>query len=331
MALKLNIEVWNSMFAIPTGIADEHLRRVNGQQLKVILYLLRHNGENLTVQALAEGLGMDQADAKDAMQYWVEAGYVYEDGKQPKPMTSVTAAPAVHAIPSEQKVLVEVPDVLPTHEQIAARTLEDPVIAGFFNEVQAKLGKTIGYDTQAKFLMMMDSYGLPPEVILTIVEYAIAHGKTGISYIAKVGKNWAENGIDTLEKAAERLQALDNTEKMWREFHSMFTVNPPQYTDKRCAFLRKWRLDWKLSNELIYFGYEEMVNNINKVQFNYLDKILENWHAQGIKTPQEALQAKKKGPAAGQNQSAAKNTSYDSDAYKKKARGPIEYKRKDDQ
>lgn len=331
MAYKLSSSIWNAMFAIPTGIADDHLKKVSGQQLKVILYLLRHNGDALSATQLAEGVGLSEADAKDAMQYWIAEGYVYEEGTTPKPMNVSATAPI---LPATQKVLVEVPDVLPTHEQIASRTLEDPIIAGLFNEVQLKLGKTIGYDTQAKLLMMIDAYGLPPEVILTIVEYAVAHEKTAISYICKVGKNWAENGIDSLEKAEERLKQLDATEKMWKEFTSNFSVDPPKYTDKRCALLRKWRQDYKQSNELICYAYEEMINNINKVQFNYLDKILESWHTQGLTTPRKVIDAKKTTiPGAGTGKSGAtttKTTSYDSGAYQKKARGPIEYKRKED-
>ncbi len=321
MGYKLNPDVWNSVFAIPTSIADEHLRRVNGQQLKVLIYLFRFNGNVLSPADIGGALGMSEADVKDAVQYWLEAGYVYEDGSAPTAVKTVS--------PKAEAPLVEVPDVLPTYDQVAARTLESPEIRGLFNEVQARLAKTIGYDSQSRLLMMIDSYGLPPEVILTIVEYAVKHGKPSLSYICKVGKNWAENGIDTLEAAVERLNVLEQQETMWKQFVSQFqTTEPPKATEKRVAFLRKWRGEWKQSNELIYYAYEEMINNIDKVNFKYLDKILENWNAQGLKTPQAVLQ-NSGAPKKPATPAEPKETSYDSDAYKQKARGPIEYKRRD--
>lgn len=315
MAYKLNPDIWNSVFAIPTSIVDEHLRRSSGQQLKVLLYLFRYNGQNPSPADIGTGVGMSPSDVEDALQYWVETGYVYKDGTAPTPVASV-----------EKKPLTEIPDVTPTYEQVAARTLEDPIIKGLFNEAQSRLGKTIGYDTQAKLLMMIDSYGLPPEVILTIIEYAVSHGKNSISYICKVGKNWAEDGIDSLEAAEERLKALDQQEKLWNQFARMFSAaEAPKPTATRIAYVKKWRGEWKQSNELLYLAYEETINKINQLNFKYMDRILENWHEQGLKTPQAVLQSKKGQPAA---PSAPAGTSYDSDAFKKKARGPIEYKPK---
>lgn len=326
MGIKVNPSVWNAVFAVPTAIADEHLRRASGQQLKVLLYVLRYNGEDPETAAVAAGTGLTEADAADAMQYWIETGFLFKDGT-PAPVQPTAAQQA----PAEVRELPDVPDnVLPTYEQVAARTLESPEIRGLFNEAQTRLGKTIGYDTQSKLIMMMDTYGLPAEVILTIIEYAVSHGKTSISYMVKIGKNWAEQGIDTLEKAEEKLQVLADNEKTWKEFTSHFSMNPPPYTKARETLLLKWRNDYKQSYELIVYAYEQMINNINKVQFKYMDKILEDWHARGLTKPQEVLQSKKDFTAGNKPAGAkpAQRTSYDSDQYRQKARGPIQYQRR---
>ncbi len=218
------------------------------------------------------------------------------------------------------------------------------------------MGKTIGYDTQAKFIMMHDTYGLPPEVILTIVDYSVKKGK-GIGYMCKVGKNWAEEGVTTLEDANEKLEKIANTDRAWAEFTGLFSKDPPKATDNRLAFVRKWRFTFGQSSELIYYAYETMVEAIDKVNFNYMDKILTRWNEEGLRTPQDVLAAEKgEAPAAGKagrgaspkrnskiagnhkgrgaspkrNSKIAGNhkASYDSDKYREKAQGPIQYKRK---
>lgn len=321
MGYKLNPDLWNSVLVVPTSVVDEHLRRVSGQQLKALLYLLRWNGQSPSTEQMAKDIGLSVEDTKDALSYWVETGYLYQDGDAPAPLTTA----------KEEVPLTDIPDVAPTHETVAARILESPEIKELFNEAQLRLGKTIGYDTQAKLLMMIDSYGLPPEVILTIIEYSVSHGKNSIAYICKVGKNWAEDGIDTLEAAEERLRSLDQAEKLWKDFASQFAVDAPKATTSRVNFLKKWRLTWQQSNDLIFYAYEQMINNINKINFNYLDKILENWYSHGWQTPQDVLQQEKPGkPEVSRKTASQKTVSYDSDAYKKKARGPIEYKRRDD-
>jgi len=66
---------------------------------------------------------MTPADAADALQYWVETGFLFRDETE-----SHRKAPAsAKAEQPPKKKLVEVPsDVLPTYETVADRMLEDP-------------------------------------------------------------------------------------------------------------------------------------------------------------------------------------------------------------
>ena len=219
MSIRVAPELLGRVFFMPKSIVDEHLAYVNGQQLKVLLYVLRHTGEDLEVQDLAGGLAMSAADVSDALQYWLTTGVLQRDdvpggvtvqpttppaasGPVPYTRGGNAASPAPAKATAPQQPLLDVPDIVPTYETVAARLLEDPALKAMFQEVQALMGKTIGYDTQAKFIMMHDTYGLPPEVILTIVDYSVKKGK-GIGYMCKIGKNWAEEGVTTLEDANE--------------------------------------------------------------------------------------------------------------------------------
>lgn len=346
MSIRVAPAAWGKVFVVPSSVVEEHLRFASGQQLKVLLYVLAHNGEDLEVRDLADGLGMPEGEVTDAMQYWITTGYLTRDGVESpsakKPAPAKTPAKAAGAAQKDARLL-EVPDIVPTYETVAARLLEDPELKQMFQEVQALMGKTIGYDTQAKFIMMHDSYGLPPEVILTIVEYATKQSK-GINYICKVGKNWAEEGVTTLEDAMEKLEKLASTDKVWSEFRAQFNSSEaPKATDQRKALLRKWRCTFGQTPELIYYAYETMIEAIDKVNFNYMDKILTRWNEDGLRTPQDVMQAGKTaapaatggGTAAGTSRKKTRKlagdnhtASYDSDAYREKAQGPIEYKRK---
>ena len=356
MSIRVAPELLGRVFFMPKSIVDEHLAYVNGQQLKVLLYVLRHTGEDLEVQDLAGGLAMSAADVSDALQYWLTTGVLQRDdvpggvtvqpttppaasGPVPYTRGGNAASPAPAKATAPQQPLLDVPDIVPTYETVAARLLEDPALKAMFQEVQALMGKTIGYDTQAKFIMMHDTYGLPPEVILTIVDYSVKKGK-GIGYMCKIGKNWAEEGVTTLEDANEKLEKIANTDRAWSEFTGLFTKDPPKATDNRLAFVRKWRFTFGQSSELIYYAYETMVEAIDKVNYNYMDKILTRWNEEGLRTPQDVLQAEKgEVPSAGKagrgtspkrNSKIAGNhkASYDSDKYREKAQGPIQYKRK---
>ena len=47
MSIKINLGAWNSIFAIPTDVVDKHLKLASGISLKVLLYILRHSGEEI--------------------------------------------------------------------------------------------------------------------------------------------------------------------------------------------------------------------------------------------------------------------------------------------
>ena len=334
---------WSNAFAVPAQIVDKHIKIASGQQLKVFLWLLRHNADEFDVEKLASGVGMTVADVCDNLQYWIEAGLVFKDGTEPveikvkepaKPKAETKKAEPKEEEP--QKVqLLSLPDITPTHDQVAKRLLEAPELKYLYQEAQLKLGKTIGYDTQAKLLMIHDHYGLPVEIILTIIEYAVLQGKTSMAYISKVSKDWGEKEINTLEKADEQLKRLCEDETLWKGFCSMFSVDPPKYTEKRSEYLKKWNKQLGFSLEMIYLAYEETLNNIDKVNFTYTDSILQNWHTQKINTPSMLAGAKNERlkKFANNKQSVAKsggdNASYDLNKFREKARGPIEYKRRD--
>lgn len=101
----------------------------------------------------------------------------------------------------------ELPDIVPsrpTAAEIAQRAEESADIKFLLLETQNKLGRTIGYDGQCTLLMMHDTYGIPVEVILMIIEYAVSIGKSSFHYIASIGKDWGEREIDTIEKRTSR-------------------------------------------------------------------------------------------------------------------------------
>lgn len=338
MKYSVSPSAWSNAFAVSAQVVDKHIKIASGQQLKVFLWLSRHSGDEPSVEEISKGVGMTVADVCDNMQYWIEAGLVAQDGAQaiPASVQSTELKKEKQNDENVKKELLSLPDITPTHEQVAKRVLESPELKCLYHEAQMKLGKTIGYDTQAKLLMIHDHYGLPVEIILTIIEYAVLQGKPSMAYITKVSKDWGEREIDTLEKADKQLKQLCDDEKRWKKFCSMFSVDPPKFTEKRNDLLKKWNQQLGFSMEMIYLAYEETLNNIDKVNFTYTDSILQNWSTQGIKTPKDIAGAKDERAKSYKNkskvsaqQTADKGASYDLNKFREKARGPIEYKRRD--
>lgn len=83
MNYKMNLG-WHGIafFAVPCSVVDEHIKLAGAAQLKVLLWFLRHAGENFCDEDMASALSMSPADARDSMQYWIATGIIIIDKRK---------------------------------------------------------------------------------------------------------------------------------------------------------------------------------------------------------------------------------------------------------
>ncbi len=349
MNFEINPYAYKSIFAVPTSVVDDNIRLASVLQLKVLLYMLRHSEKDLSGEDVAQVLSLDKADAEDAMIFWQERGLLVKSDETAKPIlhleatTDVTLT-KVPEYPAEEvelqpKKVADIPISRPSHEQIAARLQECKEFSALFAEAQAALGKTIGYDGQSVLIMMHDSYGLPFEVILMAVEYAVSQQKTGFSSIAKIGKLWSEQGIDTLEGAMEYIEEHNSVNEVWNKLRSLTDISNRTPTSKQRGYLVAWVKEYGYDENIIYYAYEESVDRTGKMSMPYMDKIIRNWYERGVKTPMDIQREKAKWQEERDKKLPQKNApkqkvpallqdepSYDIDAFTRKAIG-IKYKK----
>lgn len=314
MGYSVDPSALSSIFPVPASVADEHLKFASGQQLKVLLYLLRA-GSECSAEQIGKGVAMSSDDVKDAMQYWCCKGIVCADGRS-------------RYMQQEQVQGGKIPDIAPSHEEIAERLSCDPSLAGMFNEIQKIQGKTLGYSAQSQLILITETYGMAPEIVVMIAKYAQLCGKGSIGYIKTVAKDWSERGINTFYECEAEIEKLENKKALWKEFEAMISADKPKFTDSRYAYLDKWYNVYGFPLDLIYLAYEKTVDNTNSQNFSYTDKIIESWKAQGVKTAKQAIAASVS--AKQQKNSAKTNTdaSYDKERYKLKSDAPVKYERK---
>lgn len=314
MSYKIQPSAWGAVFPVPSQIVDKHIRLAGATQLKALLWLLRHGSDTVSVEELSAAIGQKPADTIDALQYWVENGIIIADDTitddKPKQQKNKTkTAPEGRDAPSQKsaiksqkdkakekkkekaKTLPVLPVSKPSYEQILARAKESPEITFLFSEAQIKLGRTIGYDAQCTLLMMHDQYGLPVEVILMILEYAVSVNKIAYSYIASIGRDWGEKEIDTIDKADEQITSLRTVNSLWKKFSAMAGLSNPRPTAAQVPYLRSWDKELGYDVEMIFLAYEQMANHCQKLSLPYMDKVLKTWHNAGIKTPEDVEKA----------------------------------------
>lgn len=341
MICKISEKTGGAAFSVPAEIVDKHfLRLATGEQIKVLLFILRHSPNAVTSEKIAKELKYSESDVKDYLRFWILTGILEqtdeETAKSVKETKPVKYEPKSAPAQAEQKKPEYVAPVKtreyqnPTQAEVAVRMEESPEIRALFSELQKILGKTIGYDGQCTFICLYDHFGLPADVIFMLVKYCMDIGKSGYSYIEKVGGTWAEHEIDTIEKAAEKIASLGRADKFWKKFASLAGINTPKPTAKQAEYIEKW-ISSGMSFELVYAAYEQMAEHTGKLSFAYMDKILANWKSQGFNSPDDVDRAEKtrkdaKSKAGNQGE---KTASYDLDKFARESTmKPLKYERK---
>lgn len=335
MSYSVNPSMFKSIFAVPTDIVDKHIRLANEHQLKVLLWILRNSPDNPDINEMCKALKMNINDASDYLQYWILTGVLTDSGNSPvqsNPKPALSQPEPEPVTVNEIKAVKEDPIIAPSKpssSEIAERLDESPEIGHLFNEAQHKLGKTIGYDGQCTLLLLHDHYGLPADVLFMLIDYCVSIGKTNYSYIQAVGKDWGTREVDTLDKAAEQITALRKANAVWHEFAKSAGIVNPRPTTSQTAYLRKWSNELKFSTDMIILAYEEMANHTGKLNFNYIDKVLSNWHSKGYKTPEDVANASAEQKEKKPKTPASANASYDLDKFKEQSlHGELKYERK---
>lgn len=290
---RLNPNLYGSVFAVPTGLTDRYIKLASASALKVLLWILRFQNGDFSASELAERVGCSEAQAADALEYWKNEGVLLEDGREPEKPEPAGAGKAPLPPKEEEKpVLPAIRLAKPTLKQLRDRLEESRELAFILSEGQGILGRTFGFDMQSTLLMLYDTYGLKPEVILVLLQFCVQQGKASTAYIASLGRVWAQEEINTLEQADAYIQNALEVNALFGEFKTLTGISNPRPTAKQSEYLSAW-LKLGFDAEMMAFAFEEAADRTGKVSFAYTNKILLNWSEQGCRTPADVEKGKR--------------------------------------
>lgn len=323
MNLSVNLGCWNSIFAIPCDVVDKHIKLAGAAQLKVLLFMLRYAGQNISVNKIAKALAMDEIDVKDSLRYWVETRIISEQEGKKEGKEDIKVKNTTHeetekdscVVAKRQPLRVERPD----SAFVARRINESAEISFLMQEAQVILSRPISGGDSATLLMLHDSDGLPVDVILMIMQYAVNVGKCNMRYIEKMAISWAQEEIDTVEKAEKKIVALENYRKAWTTLEKIIGIEYRSPSAKEDEAANRWINEWNISDELIKEAYDRCINAKGRYILSYIDGIIKRWHSTGVKTLPQVFAEDRQKKSSGQGKIKNTNdiTSYNIDEYER--------------
>ena len=299
MSVKgLKIEYGNSVFSLPGEKVLSELPSAGGFELKVLLILASDSSLLADYGAACEyactQLDCTKSAFGKAVDFWVKAGVLAKCDAteaavddEPKPAKKALASATLPTYTEGQ-----------TAEVIEANT----GLAAVIDACQQISGKVFTPADAQTIVGIYDYLGLNDTgYIETLYAYCASMDKTTPRYVEKVAISMADEGINTTEALDKYIKKKEKLDEDIAKLRTLIGANARALTAKEKKFFTCWAEEWTMPYDVIERAYEITVDKCGDVKLPYMNKILENWHGEGLhtlKAVDESLEAYKNGKAA---------------------------------
>ena len=259
---------------LPDIFFTEYLSQTNGDYIKVYLYMvfLSKYGKDIKVNDLSKKLELDFKIIQDAIKYWEDIGVItkkttgyiinnlqeIELHKLYKPKVSLSA----EALKETEK------------NQHRAKAIEN-INNRFFQGIMSP-------SWYSDIDLWFKKYGFEEEVMFALFNYCYSRSALHRNYIIAVADAWHKNNIKTFDELDIYYQKQEKLNILYKNVSKKLGYNRP-LTQYEQAYIEKWSVDYGFSFEIIEIALKKTTSKANP-NFDYLNKLLSDWHERGFKT-----------------------------------------------
>lgn len=266
---------------------NHYMPQAPGSYVKVYIlglkYAQNHSSTSLSNETIAKTLGIQEEEAAEAWKYWEE-----QDIIRLTPYSSGSDDVAIEFL-SIKELMLNIKEKKPRLDKYSPDRIiearQNFRIRDMFEYIKKIYGREPSPNEMFTYLDWVDDYGMPPELVILLIDDCYSRGKKDMPYLKQVAKNWFDAGINSLEKANEY---TERHKEKWQKYSKVlnFLRIGRQPTAVEEKMLYKWFYEFTYSEEVVLKACSLTANTM-KPSFSYLDKILAEWNSKGLRTIQE--------------------------------------------
>ncbi|NLP35251.1 MAG: DnaD domain protein [Clostridiales bacterium] len=299
--ISIKAEGISEFTLIPNIFIDKFMPSANGAYVKVYLYLLRcftGNYSEVTISSIADCLDNTEKDIIRALNYWEKLNLLSLTRNIKKEITEIRLIDITnikdntyienthpHSDSELDEIAVSIhSETKPIQRQSysaekVAQMSNTDEIKWAMHIVEIYLNRPLKPMDVQLILYLYEELNFSSELIMYLYEYCVSKGKKNTSYIEAVALTWAEEGIDTEEKAKEATAAYN---EHFNAVNKAFGLNRSPGQIER-QYIKKWVEVFKFTDDIITEACNRTLLRTSKPDFKYTDKILETWFKKGVK------------------------------------------------
>ena len=250
--------------AVANEFIDTYMAAANGEYVKVYLYVLRHQGEDITIELIADALNHTESDVRRAISYWKKAG--------------------VLTVP-EQEQPVQGGQVRP---ESGSRTLARAQDGGqasatdFQAEAFLRENGAAGHSDVRGLTGMREQAGVQEQA--GVWEQTGVRGQAVVRERAETAGQ--EDGCIPVY-STEQVNRLAQDEEFSQLLYIAQKYMNKVFTPRDCQVFAYLYEGLSMSSELLEYLVEYCVQN-GHISVRYMETVAMSWHEKGIRTALEA-------------------------------------------
>lgn len=309
MKYKIERKNWGRFFTVPCKVVSEHIKLCSGDFLKVLLFILSSEKSEIVSEDISFATGISTDVVDDAVVYWSQAEvfsvlnvtvlkvndrdnlHVSENAK-----ISNSDSPDTSAVNTQEASII--PSVNPTknslekksHVKYSSKDIADIInsqkeVKEMFSQLEVILKRSLRFSEQCGYLNLVENYGFPVASILMLVQYCEDIGKASIRYVESIAESWFEQDITSYRQVEAEIIKMIKSHSVENKVAKLFGMTT-NLTKKQREYINSWT-DLGFDTEMIQLAYEKCVDQINKLSFPYINKIILSWSKEKVFTPDE--------------------------------------------
>lgn len=292
---------------------DDFMKDANGEYVKVYLYLLRclnRDGYEFSISQLADCLDHTEKDVMRAFTYWEKVGLLHLEYSPDNELSGIclvdvngsdkaggpvisnitsmnssvryTGASSVASTAGAPVAATTPVSSKPSYSSDELKAFsEDTQVSDLIFATQTYLGHPLSVSDTTTLLFWYDSLHMSVDLIQYLVETCIGGGHSSFHYMDTVARNWAEDGISSVEDAIKASSARNSTVY---SIMKALGITGRALVDTELDYINKWTNTFNMDLDIICEACKRTIIQTNKPSFPYADSIITSWHKSGVKS-----------------------------------------------
>lgn len=262
---------------LPDVFFTEYLSQANGDFIKIYLYIvfLSKYGKDVKINDLSKKLNIDFKIIQEGIKYWEDVGVITK--KNTGYIINNLQEIELHKL-YKPRVALSAETIKQTAEnQYRAKAIEN-INNLFFQGIMSP-------SWYSDIDLWFKKYSFDEEVMIALFQYCYNRSALHRNYIQTVAEAWFKNNVKTFSDLDSLFEKQEKLNTLYKAIGKKLGYSRP-LTEYEKGYIEKWSIEYGFSLDIIEIALKKTTSKTNP-NFDYLDKLISDWHDRGFKTSEE--------------------------------------------